>query len=232
MNRPGRSLQLAGLSIALTCCLASFGPIPKEADDPPKEPSSYVRPIKIDGTIREILETSGTSRVGFEYQIPADKQAVFILVARDDKQIIKSLSKVVTIAPHEENEPNRGSLKLTMIDPAKFTEGYKGKVRWVFNFSSLTQSEWEPGLYATAHTRSTWTEGKTVNDPETKKDYLLWEIKAYPPGLHGIMKDTPTIFDYQILFCMEPREKSRSDGSIGIGEYETMMKARKKDTPF
>jgi hypothetical protein len=221
MNGPKRLTLFAGMLMATVCGFAVIASVRTRADDPPKELASYVRPIKQDEATREIFEAAGTYSVGFSYKIPADKEIIFTFMALDEGGIVESLSKIYTL-PQRDDRPDYNRVRLVMIDPAKFTEGYSGNGRWVLKIGPTVQSAWEPRLYAGANSRSSWTEGKAVENPEVGKDYSLWSIKAYPKGLNAITPETPTVFSYEIFVRLEPREKG--DFIVYEGDSKDVVK--------
>ena len=175
---------------------------PKRAAQPEAQ-ASYVRAIEGDRSTRAVLEDLGTSWVEFEYRLPAESKAIFTFVATGKNgEIIKSLSKVNEVVAGDGE--NTGTVRLTYINPAGFTEGYNGKVRWVKTVGgSGWGSEWMEDQYKLSGARSSWTSGKSVDDPKLGAEYDLWSIRAYPKGLTRLLPDSPTTFKFQISFRYE-----------------------------
>ena len=206
MHRPLRR-AVASTRLAAAAGMAMILVAAPRAGADDKAPAGTVRPIRFqDEAARAALDAAGINTVGFEYAIPRGKVAVVSFVARDSEGLIEDLSKVVEIGGGD-GEENRGTVRLTKINPAKSHEGDHGKVRWVINVGGMEQSAWDADRYDAAHAKLSWLDGKAVTIEETGKDHVLWQIKAFPDDVHDLRADSPTTFRYEIRFRMEAPDR-------------------------
>jgi hypothetical protein len=210
--------SLLGIAVIGTAGMLLAQKIDPNAEE---EPSWSVQPINPDLTTRAIFEDQGVNSVGFEYRVPPDNKVRLRMIATDaDGHRIKELSGTIEEAPLEKGVAHEGRFRLTRMDPAALTEGYRGKVHWVKRINRSSGQEWLDDRYTTSGPYSSWPLGTTVSNPEQGREYLLWEIKAHPKDLRRILPDSPTTFSFQIWFRYEPMQDGDIYGSTGFGDGE------------
>jgi hypothetical protein len=131
------TLSIFTLAIVAVTCLAAVETARGEKDDPKdsSHPQWFVRPMQPKGTPSEVLDDLGVKVMAFEYRASKAHKVVLTFAARDEN------GKVITeLAQHSRtiafrNSDLHGTVRLNMVDPATFVEGYDGgRAHWIMKF--------------------------------------------------------------------------------------------------